>query len=200
LWFSRSDSSERSQPDFRTFTSARLQVHQPDTLVPFMTWIDISILQSYRPPSLKIRLPIHRTINSTLTIRGEHPLLTYTNGSPCKAETEGTQMTASTAIEFICDTSVFAVGKPDLIIQLPPGDDEAACAFLIEWRTHVSFPPSMAQIAANTCSPLAVCLPDGRTGRSVGSFCRSGSNVRLCPSSTATPNDNPIRHTEPSSS
>lgn len=28
-------------------------------------------------------------------------------------------------------------GKPELVAQLPP-DDSEACAFFIEWRTHVS--------------------------------------------------------------
>ncbi|KAG5651212.1 hypothetical protein H0H81_009459 [Sphagnurus paluster] len=31
-------------------------------------------------------------------------------------------------------------GTPRLIAQLPPGDDEEACAFFLEWRTHVACP------------------------------------------------------------
>ena len=31
-------------------------------------------------------------------------------------------------------------GKPELVAQLPP-DDSEACAFFIEWRTHVSVLP-----------------------------------------------------------
>jgi hypothetical protein len=41
---------------------------------------------------------------------------------------------ALTVIEFVCDISVFGTGMPRLIAQLPPGDDEDACAFVLEWR------------------------------------------------------------------
>lgn len=41
-------------------------------------------------------------------------------------------------VEFVCDSSVFGSGMPRLVAQLPPGDDEDACAFFIEWKTHVS--------------------------------------------------------------
>jgi hypothetical protein len=40
-------------------------------------------------------------------------------------------------VEFVCDASVFGVGSPRLLAQLPPGEDEIGCAYVIEWRTHV---------------------------------------------------------------
>lgn len=77
-----------------------------------------------------------------------------TGGSECP---NARGMYASSAIRFICDTSVFGSGtwtvrrgyrnmnpeltttpgKPELVAQLPP-DDSEACAFFFEWRTHVS--------------------------------------------------------------
>jgi len=76
------------------------------------------------------------SVNTTIAVRDGHPVLIMTDGSRCpKADS----MTTSTAIRFICDTSVFGAGKPELLAQLPP-DDDAACAFLIEWRTHVACP------------------------------------------------------------
>ncbi|KAI0962279.1 hypothetical protein AcW1_001136 [Taiwanofungus camphoratus] len=75
-------------------------------------------------------------VNTTLTIRNDHPVLIMTDGSRCpKADS----MTASTAIRFVCDTSVFGAGRPELVAQLPQ-DDESACAFFIEWRTHIACP------------------------------------------------------------
>jgi hypothetical protein len=63
------------------------------------------------------------------------------NGSWCKSKAGDNQIRASTVVEFVCDTSVFGSGTPRLVAQLPPGDDEDACAFVIEWRTHVSISP-----------------------------------------------------------
>jgi len=74
--------------------------------------------------------------NTTLQIRDGHPLLILTGGSKCPG---GADLKASTAIRFICDRSVFSAGKPQLIAELPP-QDEQACAFFIEWRTHVACP------------------------------------------------------------
>ena len=75
-----------------------------------------------------------RTLNTTLSVQDSRPHLTFRDGSRCKSEN---QMRASTVIEFVCDTSVFGSGMPRLVAQLPPGDDEDACAFVLEWRTHV---------------------------------------------------------------
>lgn len=75
-------------------------------------------------------------VNTTLLVRDRHPLLILTGGSPC---TGADNLRASTAVRFICDTSVFGSGKPRLVAQLPP-NDESACAFFIEWRTHLACP------------------------------------------------------------
>lgn len=81
----------------------------------------------------------HSAVNTSLTIHDSHPRLTFTNGSQCKSKSGTTgDATASTAVEFICDTSVFGAGQPRLVAQLPPDDEEAACAYVLEWRTHVS--------------------------------------------------------------
>ncbi|OBZ68375.1 hypothetical protein A0H81_11620 [Grifola frondosa] len=74
--------------------------------------------------------------NTTLVVRDGNPVLTMTEGSNCP---NAGDMKASTAIRFICDTSVFAAGKPQLVATLPP-DEDTACAFFIEWRTHVACP------------------------------------------------------------
>ncbi|THG99204.1 hypothetical protein EW145_g7305 [Phellinidium pouzarii] len=73
--------------------------------------------------------------NSTLHVRDGHPVLLLIDGSNCP---QSDNLKASTAIRFICDTSV-EEGKPQLIAQLPPDDDDA-CAFFIEWRTSYACP------------------------------------------------------------
>ncbi|CAL1694206.1 unnamed protein product [Somion occarium] len=75
-------------------------------------------------------------VNTTLTVIGGHPMLLLTGGNLCL---DGSDLRASTAVRFICDTAVFGAGKPELIAQFPPQDD-AACAFFVEWRTHVACP------------------------------------------------------------
>ena len=52
-------------------------------------------------------LKILREVNQTLAIIHDHPLLVLTGGSPC-AHAE--QVSAMTAVRFICDTSVFGAG------------------------------------------------------------------------------------------
>ncbi|KAG8712176.1 hypothetical protein FRC08_014936 [Ceratobasidium sp. 394] len=74
--------------------------------------------------------------NTTVQVKQKHPLLIYENGSTCPT---ATGLKASTAIRFICDQAVFAAGSPVLIAQLPSEDDKA-CAFFFEWRTHVACP------------------------------------------------------------
>lgn len=49
------------------------------------------------------------------------------------------EVRASALVEFVCDMSTFGPGTPRLLAQLPPGDDEAGCAYVIEWKTHVCF-------------------------------------------------------------
>ncbi|KAL0952188.1 hypothetical protein HGRIS_008799 [Hohenbuehelia grisea] len=77
-------------------------------------------------------------VNTTLSFQDGHVQLHYTDGSACKS-TDG--LKASTTIEFACDTSVFAAGRPRLVAQFPP-EDEKACGFLIEWKTHFACPTS----------------------------------------------------------
>ena len=81
------------------------------------------------------------TVNSTLTVRDSRPRFILTGGSYCKARADSTpgDMRGSALVEFTCDKSVLGPGQPRLVAQLPPGDDEEACAWVIEWRTHVRF-------------------------------------------------------------
>ncbi|TCD70112.1 hypothetical protein EIP91_004841 [Steccherinum ochraceum] len=76
------------------------------------------------------------SVNTTLTVVDGHPILTFTDGSACLSSND---LHASTAVRFVCDTSVFGSGSPQLIAQLPLAD-ESACSFFIEWRTHVACP------------------------------------------------------------
>lgn len=73
--------------------------------------------------------------NTTLQMKTGHPLLLLEGGSVCPKS----ELQASTAIQFVCDTSVFAAGKPELVAQLPD-DEDTACSFFIEWRTHYACP------------------------------------------------------------
>ncbi|KAI0323031.1 hypothetical protein OF83DRAFT_1167059 [Amylostereum chailletii] len=79
-------------------------------------------------------------VNTTLLIRDKHPLLILTEGSMCP---HSEHIRAMTAVRFICDTSVFGSGSPQLVAQLPPEDSEA-CAFFLEWRTHYACPSGKA--------------------------------------------------------
>ena len=73
-----------------------------------------------------------------------------TDGSKCP---NGGDLTASTAIRFICDPGARrgtqrytsqernidlwrSTGGPKVIATLPP-DEETACTFFVEWRTEV---------------------------------------------------------------
>ncbi|CAE6442161.1 unnamed protein product [Rhizoctonia solani] len=76
------------------------------------------------------------SFNTTVKVTNKHPVLIYEHGSTCAS---ATSLKASTVIRFICDPAVFAVGSPVLVAQLPPEDDQA-CAFFLEWRTHVACP------------------------------------------------------------
>ena len=83
----------------------------------------------------------YRKDNQTLGLTEAGPRLTLTDGSYCKTSSDETiqKMRASTVINFICDMSIFGTGTPHLIAQLPPNDENAACAFYFEWKTHVRF-------------------------------------------------------------
>ncbi|KAH8094614.1 mannose-6-phosphate receptor binding domain-containing protein [Cristinia sonorae] len=76
------------------------------------------------------------SMNTTVAVTDGHPVLTFTEGTACSSSND---LRASTVIRFVCDTSVSGMGQPQLIAQLPPSD-ESACAFFIEWRTHVACP------------------------------------------------------------
>ncbi|KZT43817.1 mannose 6-phosphate receptor domain-containing protein [Sistotremastrum suecicum HHB10207 ss-3] len=71
--------------------------------------------------------------NSTLVVEDNNPILIYSGGSPCPG---ASNLKASTAVRFICDTTV-STGAPVFVAQLPP-DPQSACAFVFEWRTNVA--------------------------------------------------------------
>ncbi|KDQ31574.1 hypothetical protein PLEOSDRAFT_1111859 [Pleurotus ostreatus PC15] len=75
-------------------------------------------------------------VNTTLTVKDSNLLLTYHGGSVCKS-TDG--LRATTTIKFICDSSVFSAGVPRFEAQFPE-DDDTACGFFIEWRSHYACP------------------------------------------------------------
>ncbi|KAF7783900.1 hypothetical protein Agabi119p4_65 [Agaricus bisporus var. burnettii] len=83
-------------------------------------------------------------VKTTLSVVESRPRLVFSDGSNCKASPDGASlgMKASTIVEFICDTSVFGAGKPRLVGQLPPGDDEVGCSYFIEWKTNFACPTS----------------------------------------------------------
>lgn len=79
-----------------------------------------------------------RIVNTTLTVHDSRPRLILSGGSFCKATADDNipgNTRGSALIEFTCDKSVF--GQPRLVAQLPPGDDEIACAWVIEWTSPV---------------------------------------------------------------
>ncbi|OAX41010.1 mannose 6-phosphate receptor domain-containing protein [Rhizopogon vinicolor AM-OR11-026] len=75
-------------------------------------------------------------VNTTLEMRDTGLMLHLSNGSPCPAEDN---LYGSSAIRFLCDTSVYGSGKPVVISQWPE-DDEQACQYTLEWRTHFACP------------------------------------------------------------
>uniref|UniRef100_A0A0W0FGG8 Autophagy-related protein 27 n=1 Tax=Moniliophthora roreri TaxID=221103 RepID=A0A0W0FGG8_MONRR len=77
--------------------------------------------------------------NTTLVMSDGKPKLRMTGGSKCKTTSGGEGDPAATVIEFVCDTSVFGSGTPRLSEQIPL-EDEYACAFFIEWKTHFACP------------------------------------------------------------
>jgi len=72
------------------------------------------------------------------------PRLVLTDGTYCKTSSDETiqKIRASTVIDFICDMTTFGSGTPRLIAQFPPIDENAACAFYFEWKTHYACPTS----------------------------------------------------------
>jgi len=88
----------------------------------------------------KNELPDISKVNTTLAVVDSRPRLVLSDGSSCKATPGGSDLNlkASAIIEFICDTSIFGAGQPRLVGQLPPGDDDIGCTYVIQWGTHVS--------------------------------------------------------------
>lgn len=119
--------------------------------------------------------------NTTLAMKDGHPLLYMSGGSNCP----NSEYQATTAVQFVCDKSVFAAGKvskdtcrlllaanttslvcpvsgkPELIAQMPD-DDATACAFVIEWRTHVSISLFAHTRHSSVC--LQFACPHGERG------------------------------------
>ncbi|KAF7358857.1 PLCXc domain-containing protein [Mycena sanguinolenta] len=83
--------------------------------------------------------------STTLSFSGRagHPHLTLSSGSKCRDSNGDTieNMKGSTEIEFVCDPAAKR-GTPRLVAQLPPGGDDAACAWVFEWRTAAACPTS----------------------------------------------------------
>jgi len=70
-----------------------------------------------------------------------HPVLIFSDGSECPrpSDSASSGIRRSTLVRFICDRTVFGRGTPKLVAQLP-ADDDKACAFFVEWRTHIACP------------------------------------------------------------
>ncbi|KIJ97047.1 hypothetical protein K443DRAFT_681833 [Laccaria amethystina LaAM-08-1] len=82
-------------------------------------------------------------VNTTLSVFDSKPRITISQGSHCTTKDgKSTDVRASAVIDFICEMSVFGSGEPLLVAQLPPGSDDIACAYMIEWRTHLACPTS----------------------------------------------------------
>ena len=79
-----------------------------------------------------------RKLNTTVAVIESRPRLVMSNGSRCKATSNGSpgDVRGSSVVEFICDASA-GTGAPRLVAELPPGDDEIGCAYVFEWRTKV---------------------------------------------------------------
>ncbi|KAJ8584103.1 mannose 6-phosphate receptor domain-containing protein [Rhizopogon salebrosus TDB-379] len=75
-------------------------------------------------------------VNTTLEMRDTGLMLHLSNGSPCP---EGDNLYGSSAIMFLCDKSVYGSGNPVVISQWPEDDDQA-CQYTLEWRTHFACP------------------------------------------------------------
>jgi cation-dependent mannose-6-phosphate receptor len=115
-----------------------------------------------------------RLVNTTLEIKDGGLLLRQSQGSPCTGMDDER---GSSTILFICDTSVysagstwilgilvrqliiFIIGKPVLLDQWPSEDDKA-CHYEFEWRTHVRHPSPLDRLWLTS---LVVCMSDRGT-------------------------------------
>lgn len=75
-------------------------------------------------------------VNTTLEMTDPGLTLRLSNGSPCPGEDN---LYGSSSIIFLCDTSVYGSGKPVVMSQFPD-DDNQACHYTVEWRTHFACP------------------------------------------------------------
>ncbi|KAG5220104.1 vacuolar sorting receptor [Salix suchowensis] len=69
------------------------------------------------------------------------------------------RLRATTTIKFVCDSSVFSAGVPRFEAQFPE-DDDTACGFFIEWRSHPcsSIRPRNCDAPTNTIHISALIL------------------------------------------
>ncbi|KAF5375607.1 hypothetical protein D9757_008549 [Collybiopsis confluens] len=75
--------------------------------------------------------------NTTLAMSEGNPKLVLKNGSNCKTS----DAKAETEIQFQCDTTELGSGSPRLKTRWPSDNqDDLACFFLIEWKTHYACP------------------------------------------------------------
>ncbi|KAH9943997.1 uncharacterized protein BXZ73DRAFT_39083 [Epithele typhae] len=94
-------------------------------------------------------------VNTTVVLREGNPLIFMTDGSRCSKDGD---LTASTAIRFICDSSAgTGACMPTMIATLPP-DEDTACAFVVEWRTEMACPTSEGGIFGTIVSVLAISI------------------------------------------
>lgn len=103
-------------------------------------------------------------------------------GSQCTNENANSR--ASSLVNFICDSSVPGSGSPQLVGSLPPGEEDAACAFIIEWKTPVSVSVFLSKKGGSVeltlfIFLLSVCLWDIRIRGLLEILHGSHSNVRL---------------------
>ncbi|KAH9929695.1 uncharacterized protein B0H18DRAFT_1084052 [Fomitopsis serialis] len=85
-------------------------------------------------PKMSVDCTARTYANTSLAVLNGNPVSIMTGGSEC-ASAQGTY--ASSAIRFVCDTSVF--GAAGTGCTTTTGDNDA-CAFFLEWRTHVACP------------------------------------------------------------
>ncbi|KAI0800825.1 mannose-6-phosphate receptor binding domain-containing protein [Fomes fomentarius] len=91
--------------------------------------------------------------NTTVVVSEGQPLIFMTDGSHCP---NAGDLTASTAIRFICDGSA-GIGEPKMIATLPPEEDKA-CAFVVEWRTEMACPTSEGSVFGTIVSVMAIIV------------------------------------------
>jgi len=79
------------------------------------------------------------SVNTTVKVVNGEAVMYLEDGSSCPRTSS---MSAATAVRFVCDRGVSNEGSPQLVAQLP-SDESSACAFFVEWRTHVACPTTV---------------------------------------------------------